>query len=114
MILVLDAVLGAVQECRAEKTVEALRRMTAPSARVRRNGNTVMVPAEKLVPGNLVLLEAGNLVPADLGWIDLEIGAVAALFAMEEYCCDPIGSLQVSSVFPYAKPAGSQAARRDK
>ncbi len=66
LIIVLNALLGFVQEYRAEQALAALRRMAAPRARVRRHGVTHEVAASELVPGDVVLLEAGNVVPADL------------------------------------------------
>ena len=65
-IVLLDAILGFVQEYRAEKAVAALRAMAAPRARVRRAEGERAVAAAQIVPGDLVLLEAGNVVPADL------------------------------------------------
>ena len=70
VILLLNAVIGTVQEYRAEKALAALRKLTAPSARVRRNGELMALPASELVPGDLVLLEAGNVVPADLRLVE--------------------------------------------
>ncbi|MBN1631835.1 MAG: HAD-IC family P-type ATPase, partial [Thermoleophilia bacterium] len=64
-IVVLNALLGFRQEYRAEQTMAALRRLAAPSVRVRRDGEVREVPAQDLVTGDMVLLEAGNLVPAD-------------------------------------------------
>ena len=66
IIVVLNAVVGFLQEYRAEKALEALKKMSAPSAHVLRNGKPVLVDASQLVPGDQVLLEAGNMVPADL------------------------------------------------
>ncbi len=66
VIVVLNAALGFVQEYRADKAVSALRSLAAPSARVRRGGETAVVPSQDLVPGDVVLLEAGNMLPADL------------------------------------------------
>ena len=66
VILILNAVIGAVQEFRAERAVAALRRMAAPQASVLRDGRHQTVDASGLVPGDLVVLESGNLVPADL------------------------------------------------
>ncbi len=70
VILILNAVIGTVQEFRAQKALSALRSMTSPSASVRRNGSLQTLPATELVPGDLVLLEAGNIVPADLRLIE--------------------------------------------
>jgi Ca2+-transporting ATPase len=64
-IVVLNAVIGFYQEFRAEKSIAALKRMTAPHANVRRGGAVVSIPASEVVPGDIIELEAGDLVPAD-------------------------------------------------
>ncbi len=69
-IVVLFALLGFVQEYRAEQAMAALKRLSTPVVHVRRNGREEQVPAQTLVPGDIVLLEAGNLVPADLRLIE--------------------------------------------
>ncbi len=66
VIVLLNAVLGFLQEYRAEKAIQALKQMAVTQARVLRDGNITWLPATVLVPGDLVLLEAGNAVPADL------------------------------------------------
>lgn len=65
IVVMFNAVLGFVQEHRAEAAVAALRRMLSPSARVRRDGQERVIQAEELVPGDVVLLEAGDRIPAD-------------------------------------------------
>jgi Ca2+-transporting ATPase len=65
-IVLLNAILGVIQERRAEKALAALKKMAAPEAHVLRDGHRVTVPARELVPGDVVFLEAGNHVPADL------------------------------------------------
>ncbi len=69
-IVVLNAILGVVQEGKAEEALASLRRMAAPEARVLRGGHRITVPARDLVPGDVVLLEAGNNVPADLRLVE--------------------------------------------
>ncbi len=65
-IVVLNAVLGIVQEQRAEQALAALKKLAAPEAQVIRDGLRKSVPAYNLVPGDIVFLEAGNFIPADL------------------------------------------------
>ncbi|BAV34852.1 ATPase [Sulfuricaulis limicola] len=65
-IVVLNAVIGFVQEYRAERAIAALKQMAALTAHVVRGGQSRMVPAAELVPGDVVRIEAGNAVPADL------------------------------------------------
>ncbi len=64
-IVILNAVLGLVQEYRAEKSLAALKRLSAPAAKVTRDGSARLIPARELVPGDLVEIEAGDHVPAD-------------------------------------------------
>lgn len=64
-IVVMNAIMGIVQEAKAEKSLEALKNLTAPVAKVRREGKVVTVPSSEVVPGDIILLEAGNFVPAD-------------------------------------------------
>jgi len=65
-IVLLNAILGVIQERRAEEALAALKKMAAPDARVLRDGHRITIPARELVPGDIVFLEAGNYVPADL------------------------------------------------
>ncbi len=65
-IVILNAVLGVVQERRAEEALAALKKMAAPEAHLIRDDHRISVPAEQVVPGDIVWLEAGNYVPADL------------------------------------------------
>ncbi len=69
-IVILNALMGVIQEAKAEKSIEALKKMTPPHAKVVRNGHTKEVLAEDLVPGDIIILEAGNYVPADARLIE--------------------------------------------
>ena len=69
-IVILNAVLGVVQESRAEEALAALKKLAAPEAQVLRDNSRISVPALDLVPGDVVFLEAGNFVPADLRLIE--------------------------------------------
>ncbi|MGE3537441.1 MAG: cation-translocating P-type ATPase [Candidatus Tectimicrobiota bacterium] len=64
-VILLNALLGFIQEHRAERAIAALKRLAAPLVRVRRQGQLRDVPARELVPGDIILLEAGNTIPAD-------------------------------------------------
>lgn len=66
VIVVLNAVVGFIQENKAEKAMEALKKISALQARVIRDGQTLSVPASELVRGDVVSLEAGNVIPADV------------------------------------------------
>jgi len=68
-IIFVNALLGFIQEFKAEKSMESLRSLTAPEATVLRNGVGLKIPAAELVPGDIVLLEAGDRVPADIRWL---------------------------------------------
>lgn len=70
LVVILNAVIGVIQEYKAEKAVEALQKMTTPRAIVRRDGKAVEIPSEEVVPGDIVLLDAGRYVPADLRLIE--------------------------------------------
>src|ERR1051325_11446265 len=65
-IVILNAVLGIVQERRAEEALAALKKLAAPDAQVMRDGHRISIPSYELVPGDLVFLEAGNFIPADI------------------------------------------------
>ncbi|UCH80547.1 MAG: cation-translocating P-type ATPase [Nitrospiraceae bacterium] len=66
VIVILNAIIGFVQEYRAEQAMKALKQMAAPSALALRNKNIANIPASELVPGDVVYLEAGRVVPADI------------------------------------------------
>jgi len=65
-IVILNAIMGIIQESRAEAALKALKKLAAPEASVLRNGSRVTVAAAQLVPGDIVFLEAGNYIPADV------------------------------------------------
>lgn len=65
MIVVINAVLGVVQENKAEKAIEELRKMSVPHAKVLRDGHIKEISSQTVVPGDIIILEAGDMVPAD-------------------------------------------------
>lgn len=66
VIIVLNAVLGFIQEYRAEKAMESLKKLTQTQSKVIRDGKSMSIPSQQLVTGDVVVLEAGNMVPADI------------------------------------------------
>ena len=65
VIVVINALIGVIQESKAEKSLEALKKLSSPTSRVLRNGKTITIDSTLLVPGDIIELEAGNFVPAD-------------------------------------------------
>jgi Ca2+-transporting ATPase len=70
IIIVLNAIVGFVQEYRAEKAMEALKGMLASQARILRDGKLIDIPSTDIVPGDVVALEAGNIIPADVRFFE--------------------------------------------
>ena len=64
-IVVFNAIMGLIQETKAEKSIEALKAMFAPNTKVKRKGKVLSIPSEDVVPGDILKLESGDLVPAD-------------------------------------------------
>ncbi len=69
-IVVVNAALGIYQEGKAEKSLEALKKMASPNAKVIRNGKSEIVPSSTLVPGDIVVIETGDIIPADLRLVE--------------------------------------------
>ncbi len=66
IVVLLNAILGVIQEARSEAAIDALKEMSTPNAHVRRGGAILEIPSTDIVPGDIVLLEAGDVVPADM------------------------------------------------
>ena len=69
-VVLINAVVGVVQESKAEKALEALQQMTTPKSLVRRNGEVIEVSSEELVPGDILVIDAGRFIPADVRLIE--------------------------------------------
>jgi Ca2+-transporting ATPase len=69
-IIVMNGILGFIQEFRAERSLRALKELSAPTARAIRGGEVVQIPAKELVPGDIVLVESGDRIPADVRWLE--------------------------------------------
>ena len=72
MVVLINAVVGVVQESRAEKTLEALKELSTPRAIVRKNREVVEIDSKELVPGDIVIIDAGRYIPADLRLIETQ------------------------------------------
>lgn len=70
VIVVVNAFLGMYQEGKAEKALDALKKMASPNAKVIRDGKAVVIPASRLIPGDIVLLDTGDIIPADLRLVE--------------------------------------------
>ena len=71
-VVVLNSLIGFIQEGKAEKALDSIRNMLSIDARAVRSGKTRMIPAEQLVPGDVVILESGDKIPADLRLVDVK------------------------------------------
>jgi len=70
-VVIINGLLGFIQEGRAEKAIDSIRNMLSPEAMTLRNGNSRMTPAEELVPGDVILLQSGDKVPADVRLLEV-------------------------------------------
>ena len=70
LIVILNAIMGIVQESRAEESLAALKKLASPEAQVLRDGHRISIPAPKLVPGDIIFIETGNYIPADVRLLD--------------------------------------------
>jgi P-type Ca2+ transporter type 2C len=100
VIVVLNAVIGFIQEYRAEAAIAALRQMAAPVARVLRDGRSHRIPAQELVTGDIVLLDAGAVVPADIRLLE-----VSALQTQEAALTGESAAVRKSADVPVADNA---------
>lgn len=69
-VVLINALVGVIQESKAEKVLEALQQMTAPKSLVRRNGEVIEINSEELVPGDILIIDAGRYIPADVRLIE--------------------------------------------
>lgn len=70
LVVVLNAVMGVIQEAKAEKALDALKKLSSPRALVRRDGKVAEIEAAEIVPGDVILIDAGRVIPCDLRWVE--------------------------------------------
>lgn len=70
VVVLINAVVGVVQESKAEKALDALKKLSSPHALVKRDGQVVEIPSEQIVPGDIVVIDAGRVIPCDLRWAE--------------------------------------------
>ena len=105
VVIALNATVGVIQEKKAANALEALRKMTAPAARVLREGEESVVPAAELVPGDVVYLEDGAIVPADIRIIqDANLKVQEAALTGESLPVDKDGA----ALLPETAPLGDR------
>lgn len=105
VIVAVDAVTGLIQESRAERAIEALQKLSSPKARVIRSEKEFEIPAEELVPGDLVAVETGDLVPADLRLTEsVELKAEESALTGESLP----GEKDADSIYPAGTPLGDR------
>ncbi|MDZ5016742.1 ATPase, partial [Clostridium perfringens] len=66
IVIFINAIIGVIQESKAEKALEALKNMSTPKALVKRNGEIIEIPSEEVVVGDIAIIDAGRYIPADL------------------------------------------------
>ncbi len=97
VIIVVNATLGVLQEARAEKALEALKKMSAPSAHVLRDGKVSLIDSSDLVPGDIIMLETGGYVPADARLVSsVNLKAEEASLTGESHPVEKIAEVKLS------------------
>ena len=121
LIVVVNALIGVIQENKAEAALDALKNMSKPFAKVVRGGKTLKVPTEEIYPGDIVLLEAGDVVPADIRLIEvaslkIEESALTGESVAVDKCVDtlPEGDIPLGDRVNMAYSSGSVAYGRGK
>jgi len=70
IVILINAIVGVIQESKAEKALEALKKLATPKAVVKRNGELIEIPSEEVVPGDIIIIDAGRYIPCDLRLIE--------------------------------------------
>ena len=110
-VVIVNALLGFIQEGKAEKALDSIRNMLSAEARTVRGGEARLIPAEELVPGDVVLLESGDKVPADLRLIDVknlrtEEAALTGESVPADKTTAPVSAAATLSREPWPCPGG--------
>jgi len=98
IIVLLNAILGFIQEYRTEKTLEALKNMAAPNANVIRDGKNTQIPAVEIVPGDVILLKAGDKIPADARLLEVvSLQCDEAMLSGESLAVEKVASVNADA-----------------
>ena len=120
-VVIIDGLLGFLQEGRAEKSLDSIRNMLSAEARTLRNGQTSMIPAETLVPGDIVFLESGDKIPADIRLTDVknlrtEEAALTGESVPSDKSTAPVSekaTVAIAPAWPIPERSSFQAARAE-
>ena len=86
IVITINAILGTVQTVKAEQSLQSLKKLSGPEAKVLRDGAVIQIPARELVIGDVIMLEAGDMIPADGRVIEMQVSRLMRVHSPERAC----------------------------